>query len=182
MQHFIPKLKRAARRFLKHFDLAHFLLLLIYVFILGFFFAKVEIQIEGSEGWAAGLPTWRIEQHWLLTLFWGGRAMTGYHAWLFPFIGLAFHLPVVMMGKWSWKIEARCVASVMLFWVAEDFLWFVLNPAFGLAHFDPAHVTWHPNWWCGAPVDYWLALLIGLVMLAYSFLGWQFKPGFDENV
>src|SRR5450830_1433060 len=81
-----------------HFNAMHFALLLGFVLLLAFFFAKVEIQIEGAEGWAVNLPTWRIEQHLLLTLFWGGRAMTGYHAWMFTFIALIFHLPLVMIG------------------------------------------------------------------------------------
>jgi hypothetical protein len=42
---------------------------LLYVAVLALCFAQVEIQIEGTAGWAADLPTWRIEQHWLLDLF-----------------------------------------------------------------------------------------------------------------
>jgi len=53
--------------------MAHILLLLCWVLLLGLFFAKTEIQIEGAHGWAASLPTWRIEKHLLLDMFWGGR-------------------------------------------------------------------------------------------------------------
>ena len=48
------------------------ILLLAWVALLGFFFAQNEIQIEGAAGWAANLPTWRIEHHWLLDIFWEG--------------------------------------------------------------------------------------------------------------
>jgi hypothetical protein len=58
----------------------HLMLLLFWVFLPAFFFANVEIQIEGAHGWAASLPTWRIEKHQLLDIFCGGRPMTGYHA------------------------------------------------------------------------------------------------------
>jgi hypothetical protein len=58
----------------------HTVFVVAWVVLLAYFFANVEIQIEGSAGWAANLPTWRIEHHWLLDLFWGGRPMTGYHA------------------------------------------------------------------------------------------------------
>jgi hypothetical protein len=85
--------------------------LLLWVIVLAGFFAMVEIQIEGGQGWAAGLPTWRIEQHWLLDLFWGGRPMTGYHAWIFSFMFLAFHLPLAMLGRFSWRLEARCLGG-----------------------------------------------------------------------
>ena len=170
------------KKALSQFDARQCYILLAFVLVLGFFFAKVEIQIEGSDGWAANLPTWRIEQHWLLTLFWGGRAMTGYHAWVFSFIGLIFHLPIFLMGKWNWKIEARVIACVMLFWVAEDFLWFVLNPAFGLSHFTPVYVTWHPHWLFGAPVDYWIALVLGTALMVYSFIEKPIPAGFEEPI
>ena len=85
-----------------------------WVLLLAYFFAQVEIQIEGSAGWAANLPTWRIEQHWLLDIFWGGRAMTGYHAWVFPFIALMFHFPLFFLGRWSWRAEAVVVACIIL--------------------------------------------------------------------
>ena len=52
----------------------------LFTLLLAFFFAKVEVHIEGPGGWAANLPTWRIEQHVLLDLFWGGRAMTGWRS------------------------------------------------------------------------------------------------------
>ena len=150
---------------------AYLALLLGWVVLLAFFFAQVEIQIEGAAGWAANLPTWRIEQHWLLDIFWGGRAMTGYHAWVFPFVALIFHFPLVLFAHWSWRAECRVLASIMLFWISEDFLWFVCNPAYGLARFNPVEVPWHKHWWLGAPTDYWLSLSVAAVMLGYSFKG-----------
>jgi hypothetical protein len=140
-------------------------LLLAWVALLALFFAQVEIQIEGAAGWAASLPTWRIESHWLLDIVWGGRPMTGYHEWVFPFIALAFHLPVFVSGHWSWRLQMRIVAAIMLFWVIEDALWFVMNPAFGWAKLSPAHVPWHKHWWGPLPVDYWVSGTIGLALL-----------------
>ena len=131
---------------------------LAWVLLMAFFFANVEIQIEGSAGWAANLPTWRIEKHWLLDIFWGGRAMTGYHAWVFSFMALVFFSPLAFNGRWSWRDVALALAGVMTFWMVEDFVWFVANPAYGWAKFDPAHVVWHPHWLFGAPVDYWIGL------------------------
>lgn len=143
------------------------MLTLAWVVLLAFFFAQVEIVIEGGAGWAANLPTWRIEKHWLLDIFWGGRAMTGYHAWVFPFIALFFHLPLFMFGHWSWRAEFRVLACIMLFWIVEDFLWFVLNPAFGLARFHPAAIPWHKHWLWGAPADYWF---YGAAMILFLYL------------
>lgn len=145
------------------------ILLLSWVALLGFFFAQAEIQIEGAAGWAANLPTWRIERHWLLDIFWGGRAMTGYHAWIFPFMALMFHLPLFFTGQWSWRLEARTIACLMLFWLIEDFLWFILNPAYGLAQFSPAYIPWHIHWLWFAPTDYWMSLFIGGLLLWFSY-------------
>ncbi|WP_175945332.1 hypothetical protein [Caballeronia sp. BCC1704] len=147
---------------------ARTLALVAWVALLGFFFANVEIQIEGSAGWAANLPTWRIEHHWLLDIFWGGRPMTGYHAWVFPFMALFFHLPAIFFARWSWRIEARIVACIMAFWLIEDFLWFVLNPAYGLARFDPLHVPWHKHWIAFAPTDYWTMSAAACVLFFVS--------------
>ncbi len=136
---------------------------------MGLFFAMAEIQIEGPNGWATSLPTWRIEKHPLLDIFWGGRAMTGYHAWFFSFIILVFHLPHVVYGQISLKTEARCLGSLMFFWIIEDFLWFVLNPAFGLIRFSAEHAFWHKNWILGVPTDYLTFSLIGTGLLIWSF-------------
>ena len=139
-----------------------------WVVVLAYLFALVEIQIEGAAGWAASLPTWRIENHWLLDIFWGGRAMTGYHAWVFPCIALFFHFPLVFHGQWSWRAEARVLACIMVFWVTEDFLWFVFNPAYGLTRFNPVDVPWHKHWFAFAPADYWMSSAIAAVLIWLS--------------
>lgn len=143
--------------------------LLGWVLLISYFFAKVEIHIEGKHGWAAQLPTWRIEKHWLLDVFWGGRPLTGYHAWVFPFILLFSHLGFFLVGGWTWELELRTMGVVALFWTLEDFLWFVLNPAFGLARFKKGLIPWHTRWVLGLPVDYWVMGLIGLAAVAWTF-------------
>lgn len=133
--------------------------------VLAFFFAKVEIQIEGPHGWAINLPTWRIEQHWLLDIFFGGRPLTGYHAWALPFMLLAFHLPLALLWTWSWALETRIMAAFMLFWILEDLLWFLLNPAWGWKRFTPGEVRWHKHWFLGLPTDYWTFALVAGILL-----------------
>lgn len=139
------------------------------VCLLAFMFAQTEIQIEGPAGWAANLPTWRIEQHWLLDIFWGGRPLTGYHAWVFSFVAVFFHFPYSFTQQWSLRMEARALGCIMLFWVVEDALWFVLNPAFGIERFSPANVAWHKHWFWFAPTDYWVSLCVSFLLLWYSF-------------
>ena len=142
---------------------------LFFIALLGFFFAQVEIQIEGGAGWAASLPTWRIEQHWALDIFWGGRPMTGYHAWVFSFMALVFHLPVVLYGIWSVLLEMRILGSLAIFWIIEDFLWFVMNPDYGLQKFSPEHIPWHKHWLFGLPSDYVVMGSLGMIFIISSY-------------
>ena len=132
-------------------------------------FAQAEIQIEGARGWAASLPTWRVQNAPLLRAFFGGREITGYHVFVFSFMAAVFHLPLFLTLRWSWRLEARVLGSLSLFWLAEDFLWFVLNPAYGLARLNPAQVPWHPHWMLGVPVDYLVIPVVGVVLLGWSY-------------
>ena len=95
--------------------------------------------------------------------------MTGYHAWVFSFMFLVFHLPHAINGSFSMRLEARCVGALMIFWIIEDFLWFVLNPCFGLARFAPQFVPWHKHWLLGMPTDYLVFTAIGVFLLAWSY-------------
>ncbi len=147
----------------------HPLCLILWLLLLSFCFAKVEVHIEGGDGWAAKLPTWRVEKHPLLTLLWGGRPMTGYHAWVFSFMALVFHLPLFLPGPPSWALEARILGALMVFWIAEDFLWFAVNPAYGLARFARGQVPWHPRWWGPLPADYWIFGLLAAALLSWSY-------------
>lgn len=143
--------------------------LLVMLSLLAAVFAQVEIQIEGAAGWAANLPTWRVENHWLLDCFWGGRPLTGYHVWVFLFMALIFHLPFFLHGRHGLRLEFRIVGSLVLFWILEDFLWFVFNPAFGLSRFNPVFIPWHHHWMLGVPVDYWVYLVLGTLLIWLSF-------------
>lgn len=151
--------------------------LLAGVVLLAAVFAEVEIQIEGAAGWAAGLPTWRIERHPLLDVFWGGRPLTGYHVWVFLFMVLVFHFAYLVHGRPTWRREARILGSLMLFWIIEDALWFALNPAFGLNRLKPAFVPWHIHWLWGVPADYVTFSAFGGALLWLSFRRGRDKEG-----
>lgn len=134
-----------------------------------FVFARVEIEIEGPDGWAAKLPTWRISNRWT-KLFFGSRPLTGYHLWMLIFVLLMVHAPTAMQPwTWSWRSELRAVSFYILFFIVEDFLWFILNPAYGLARFRREHIWWHaPTWWWVMPRDYWLFLVLGTATYVLS--------------
>lgn len=52
-------------------------LYILSIMVAAFLWSKLKIEIEGANGWAASLPTWRIEKHVLLEVLYGGRPFTG---------------------------------------------------------------------------------------------------------
>lgn len=127
-------------------------------------FALLEIQIEGPNGWASNLPTWRLKNTLLNRLF-PGRPLTGYHLWMLVFIAIVAHLPFTFGLPWTWRGELKAISFILIFWVVEDFAWFLLNPHYGLARFRPQFITWHQKaWWWIAPRDYWIATCVGVAL------------------
>ena len=134
-------------------------------------FALLEIQIEGDAGWAARLPTWRYQSRWTRRIL-GARAVTGYHLYFQLFVLLLSHLPYVLgSARPGVATELRILAFILLLWVLEDFLWFVLNPAYGLRRFRRDAIWWHADsWWGFMPRDYWIFTPIAAAFLAASWL------------
>jgi hypothetical protein len=145
------------------------LLFVLYVLATAFTFARLEIQIEGPNGWAANLPTWRICNRWT-DIFYGYRPLTGYHLWMQIFILLIVHLPFTLeFSPWSWHMELRSLAFLIFFYLTEDFLWFVMNPAYGVRRFRREHIWWHKKtWWWLMPRDYWVFGIIGLAAYVFA--------------
>lgn len=133
-------------------------LTLTYLFLIALALAVMEIQIEGKHGWATQLPTWRYARPWLLRLT-NGRPLTGYHIALGVLLLLFFHLPQAWFG-WSRQAEAITLASFFFLTVFWDFLWFVLNPHYGLRRYSQAHVWWFPKRFLGLPVEYYGGLFL----------------------
>ena len=139
------------------------------LFVLSSLLAAMEIQVEGTQGWAASLPTWRMDNRFSKALL-SGKPLTGYHFYLFSFVFVFVHLPFFSgLAPWTLGHELRVMAFNFLFWVAEDFLWFIFNPAFGLSKFKREHIWWHaPTWWIIAPRDYWVLTPMGIGLYLIS--------------
>ena len=142
---------------------------LLAVVLAAFMWAKLEVEIEGKDGWAKNLPTWRLEKHVLLDIFLNGRALTGYHLWAFIFVCFMFHLPLVWMNRWTWPLESQILGCILLFWVLEDFFWFMVNPHYGWRRYRRQDIWWHRRWFCGLPADHWGLLLMSFLLLALSY-------------
>ncbi len=140
-----------------------------YLFVIAVVLAYFEVQVEGPDGWAARLPTWRSnDPAW--TWVFGGRPITGYHLALNVLLLLFLHWPF-LFKRWELADEARVIQGFAVLSVVWDFLWFVLNPAFGLSKYDAAHIWWFKHWFLKIPLDYFVGLSLGaLIRLLPSFL------------
>lgn len=138
------------------------------VLLASFLYAHFEIQIEGPHGWAEKLPTWKFSNR-LTNLVFGGRPITGFHFYSQTFLLLMVHLPFIVTAAWSLAMELRCLSFYLLFWILEDFLWFAMNPAFGLSKFSPEHIWWHRRaWWGFMPRDYFVLPAAGIALYVLS--------------
>ena len=132
-------------------------------------FALLEIQIEGASGWAKDLPTWKVENR-LTRLIFGNRPMTGYHFYVHVFFLVVLHLPYAFgFVPLSLDAELRIAAFWIAFWIVEDYLWFVFNPAFGVSRFRREYIWWHaPSWWWIMPREYWIGAPLAVVLYILS--------------
>lgn len=141
----------------------------IYLFVLALVLAALEIQIEGKYGWAHKLPTWRPNENRMFTKIYkkimGGREATGYHMLMFGFVFLILHMPYFFSLSWTWGNYLKTLSIFFIFIVLWDFLWFVMNPYHPLKKFNKDHIWWHKKWLLGAPLDYYLSVLISFLIL-----------------
>ena len=144
------------------------------LFAYALLFALVEIEIEGKDGWAMNLPTWFRRKPWYArgyAFLLSGKPLTGYHAVMFFIPFLSFHIGLAFGQPWSWGLEARVLASYLVWNVTWDFLWFLLNPAFGWARFRKGEIWWHNGPWLGRlPIDYANALWMSFVVVTAPWL------------
>jgi hypothetical protein len=139
---------------------------LAYTVFMAFILALWEIQIEGKEGWAAKLPAWRIEKGWPTKLM-GGRPITGYHVFMLIFMLSIVHLPL-FFASWTWRLELLLLSFYLGMVLIEDFLWFVLNPHYGIKNFRKGKIWWHKTWWGPVPSLYWILLPIIIVLIYFG--------------
>ncbi len=125
-------------------------------------FALVEIEIEGAHGWALRLPTWfrtRGPAGRLYGAISGGKPLTGYHLFMATLPLLILHLPFGYGADWSLAAEVMVLAAYLAFAIGWDYLWFILNPAYGLARFRRGRVWWYSGPWIGPlPYEYYVAV------------------------
>ncbi|PIR69475.1 MAG: hypothetical protein COU47_02770 [Candidatus Niyogibacteria bacterium CG10_big_fil_rev_8_21_14_0_10_46_36] len=143
---------------------------LLFIAITAIVAALLEIQIEGSAGWAKNLPTWRSNpKKWhgkMFRLLFNQSDVTGYHIAFWAFVLTAYHGPLFWDVAWSISLEADILTGFLIFWVLEDFLWFVFNPHYGIRKFNPRYIPWHKRWIGPFPVQYYTSAIL-VVLLSF---------------
>jgi len=132
-----------------------------------FFFALLEIQIEGKSGWAELLPTWKVKFKWSKFLPGLERPLTGYHFYLWLFLFIYPHISFVFTD-WTFSKELFLLSFILLITLIEDFLWFVFNPHFGLKKFRSKFIPWHKPWLGPFPLSYYFGLLLWIFLFNVS--------------
>ena len=97
----------------------------------------------------------------------GGKPLTGYNLLMFAATLVAFHLPFAFGAPWTAARELALLAAWVAWSALWDFLWFLLNPAYGWRRFRPGNVWWHSRWLWRLPLDYWVAV-VGLARCSRS--------------
>jgi hypothetical protein len=123
-------------------------------------YALLEIQIEGKNGWARHLPTFRINVFFKKLL--GGKPLTGYHIYMLLTFIVVFN--AMMHEEVSLKNEFNIIGYLSIFFVLEDMFWFILNPHYTLKRFIQKDIKWHKRWLFGLPISYWVGILIMSLM------------------
>lgn len=140
-----------------------------YLFIMAIVLAILEIQIEGKNGWASNLPTWRPPKNrWYTKLYsavFSGKELTGYHAAMFTFVFLIFNLPFVFGLPLILENWLKIVSLYLIVSMTWDFLWFVFNPNYPITRFGKEDKINHLKWIWRIPIDYFFVLGSSLLVL-----------------
>lgn len=147
----------------------------LFYFLLATLLAMVEIEVEGKFGWAEKLPTWYrtkgLGKLWgILT---GSRPLTGYHLWMNIFLLVFIHIGFFNGAKWTIGEELMVIARYLPMAVCWDFMWFVLNPEYGIRKFKGSEIWWHAkaNWIFGLfPADYLVAFVASIILATASMI------------
>ncbi len=140
----------------------------IYIFILATVLAILEIQIEGANGWAKNLPTWRPNPNHPMAKIYSrmmsGKELTGYHLTMFSFVFLIFNLPFFFGFPFNLENILKISSLFFIFIALWDFLWFVLNPFHPLKNFAKNNPN-HKAFLFGMPTDYYYSITISFLIL-----------------
>ena len=140
----------------------NYTLILIYILFVFVSIAFWEAYIEGRHGWAAKSVGWKMKKDLFFI-----KGITAYHFWSWIImIPMFLALPLVIYG-WDLKLFGVLLTGYLWGAVLEDFLWFVVNPAFPFKNYNPRKVYWHKWVKIGKlelPQGYFIYFALGLIV------------------
>lgn len=142
--------------------------MILFASLIAFMVAKLEIQIEGKEGWAKHLPTYRFK-NWFSRIFLGEYEMTGYHVWLNTTLMTFAHFPFFVGISWSFALEFKILGVFFIAAALEDLFWFIMNPEFGIRKFSKQYVPWF-RWFGFLPTLHIFYISLASIFLFLSVL------------
>jgi hypothetical protein len=138
--------------------------IIIWIIILAICHALEELEIEGrtKHGWARCLPTKRFNNKIINILL--CKELTAYHIFILLMLLIIFH-GCYLFIHFNLKIECIIIGLLLYYIIFEDFLWFLLNPCYGIKGFKKGYISWHKRFFCFLPVSYWWGMIIGTGLL-----------------
>jgi hypothetical protein len=146
-----------------------------FFFMLALLFSAGFASVEGSIPYAGNLPdVWRPDPNlwWVKILYWFpnlGRPVNGLDTFFLLLAGGfgIFLVPVYMKTHghpYGLKDWFEMLTVFIVFSVIEDWVWYLINPFFGIQRFWPEYIpNWmHPLWFMGLPSQYWYGLFASI--------------------
>jgi hypothetical protein len=113
-------------------------LLALFAWMMGAFVALafLEATVEGEQGGAEGTKGWRKEVF--------GFRLKEYHFWLWwVVVPLLVFSPLLVTGP-DPAVFGTLAIAYLIGGIVEDFVYFVVNPAFGLKKWNSGGAKWMP--------------------------------------
>jgi hypothetical protein len=141
--------------------------IILYLILIAACHAKMERTIESDEGgWGKNLPCKKIEHPILILII--GKHIMQYHLWMLILFILIFHIPFIFID-WSIKKELIVLGLYCLYWVIEDFMWFVESKDYGIMKLFKKECEWHKRYTAGLPRSYFYGLIMGFLLLIIGY-------------
>ena len=149
-------------------------------------FASLGLLAGGASALAIVLATLVLNfRHFLMSVALSRRLPlrqgTDHRARLLPLVlGFGITDETFVVASLEERLTVRyflgLIVTVYLAWlIAWDYLWFVLNPYWGVSRFRRGQVWWYPGLWIGRlPLDYYVAVVLSFAVAA---LAWPLGHG-----
>jgi len=143
---------------------------ILFWFAIALLLALVEIEVEGRFGWAEKTSTWYRTKGFLVKVWHilaGRKPLTGYHMFFNILILLFIHSGFILGLTWNLETELKLLSSYFILVTSWDFLWFILNPDYGIKNFKKDKIWWfNKSTWVFEifPIDYLIAVVISFLV------------------